>query len=56
LEAEDIAYDTNNHRDAPPSLRLWGGATVEDSDMAALLPWLDWSYQVTKAETFKTAV
>jgi phosphoserine aminotransferase len=56
LEVEGIAYDTNNHRDAPPSLRLWGGATVEDSDMAALLPWLDWSYQITKAETFKKAV
>jgi len=55
LEVEGIAYDTNNHRDAPPSLRLWGGATVEDSDMAALLPWLDWSYQITKAETFKKA-
>lgn len=56
LEVEGIAYDTNNHRDAPPSLRLWGGATVEDSDMAALLPWLDWSYQITKAEIFKKAV
>lgn len=55
LEAEDIAFDTNNHRDAPPSLRIWGGATVEPSDMAALLPWLDWSYQETKAALAKAA-
>jgi len=53
LEAEDIAFDTNNHRDAPPSLRIWGGATVEPSDMAALLPWLDWSYHETKAALAK---
>lgn len=56
IEMEGIAYDTNNHRDAPPSLRLWGGATVEPDDMKALLPWLDWSYQITKAETQAKAV
>jgi len=55
LEAEGIAFDTNNHRDAPPSLRIWGGATVEPNDMAALLPWLDWSYHETKAALAKAA-
>jgi phosphoserine aminotransferase len=43
LEREGVAYDIANHRDAPPSLRLWGGATVKASCMSALLPWLDWA-------------
>jgi phosphoserine aminotransferase len=49
LEKDKVAYDAVNHRDAPPSLRIWGGATVESSDIAALLPWLDWAYGEVKA-------
>jgi len=43
LEKEGVALDAGGYRDAPPGLRLWGGATVETADIAAVLPWLDWA-------------
>ncbi len=44
LEKENIAYDINSYRTAPAGFRIWGGATIETTDIEKLLPWIKWAY------------
>jgi phosphoserine aminotransferase len=50
IEEAGAGYDLAAHRDAPPGLRIWAGATVARADIEALLPWLDWAFAELRGE------
>ena len=46
LADEGAAFDVASYRGVPPGLRIWTGATIDEADVAALLPWIEWAYAV----------
>ena len=55
LDKEGVALDAAGYRDAPPGLRIRGGATVETADIEALRPWIAWAFAQVEAEYSKKA-
>ena len=47
LEKMKTLLDIKGHRNAPPGLRIWCGATINLDDLQKLLPWLDWCFSET---------
>ncbi|MDX2237474.1 MAG: phosphoserine transaminase [Hyphomonadaceae bacterium] len=55
LEKEGVALDAGAYRTAPPGLRIWCGATIEKADVEALIPWVEWAFDVCVAELKQAA-
>jgi phosphoserine aminotransferase len=55
LEKEGVAFDIGAYRDAPSGLRIWAGATIDEADMKALMPWLTFAFETQKAALSKAA-
>ena len=53
LASEDVAHDIEGYRNAPPGFRIWGGGTVESSDIKILCKWLEWAYSNVKSDYYK---
>ncbi len=49
LDKEGVAYDIASYKTAPAGFRIWGGATIEASDVTVMLEWLNWAFHDAKA-------
>ena len=52
LFEENVAFDIESYRSAPPGLRIWGGPTVETNDIKILLDWIYWAYKTIEREQY----